>query len=80
MNSKELQAIQTYLTKKLGAAVKSYDFDTVEALAKEIKVIDRKRRKAWHKEKFGAYEDMADNVLAMFSDQSETFTSEDFPF
>lgn len=78
MTSTELDSIQKYLTAKLKKSLKAYDFDAVVELAKEIKTIDRKRRKAWHREKFGPYERIVDNVLGMAA--GETFTTDDISF
>jgi len=39
-----------------------------------IKVVDGDRRNLWNKEKFGAYEEIADNVL------KHDFCADDIPF
>jgi hypothetical protein len=77
--STELKIIQEYLTKKLLIAVKQYEFKTVAELAKELDIIDRKRRKAWHKEKFGVYEDIANDTLRIMKGE-KTFEADDIPF
>ena len=42
-----------------------------------IKDIDSKRRELWNKEKFGAYDDMADECLSILRPD---FTADDIPF
>ena len=69
----ELNAIQKYLTAKLIKAIKSYDFEEAEKLLAEIKPIDKKRRKLWNKEKFGAYKNIVDETILHFS-------ADDIPF
>ena len=76
--SAELDAVQKYLTAKLIEAVEVYDFKLVATQAVELQEIDIKRRDLWYKEKFGAYEEIADNVLGLPT--QEDFPLDDIPF
>lgn len=83
--SQTLDVIQKHLTTMLKTALDAYDFDYAENLLSEIKTVDSNRRKAWHDEKFGAYENIADEVLnfpPVIKDEDNTndFCADDIPF
>lgn len=78
LNSTELQIIHTLLDAKMRRAISkpACDYDEVVALARLTKRIDKARRIAWNKEKFGIYEEIANQVFPINKD----FTSDDIPF
>ena len=81
--SAEMDAVQKYLTAKAERKIDCCEFDDAIELLQEIKEIDTKRRKMWHKEKFGAYEEIADETLKLMSgyqEQKQEFASDDIPF
>lgn len=78
--SAEIDAVQKYLTAKLEKHIQYYHFDEAKALLDEIKVIDVKRRKLWHKEKFGPYEKIAREAIKLHKESVQEFASDDIPF
>ncbi len=82
MSSIELLAVQAYLVGKMKAEIKrpDCDFKKVSELALEAGKIDRKRRLAWHKEKFGPYEKIVKEVLELRPTESCDFAADDIPF
>jgi len=78
LSSKELEIIQDILDAHVAQVLSEPDTDYL-ALAKTLKVIhkiDNNRRAKWHKEKFGVYEEIADEALKM----QPTFDPDDRPF
>ena len=78
--SAEADAVQKYLTAKLEKHVQYYEFDEAKSLLEEIKEIDSKRRKLWHKEKFGPYEKIAREAIKLHKESSKELVSDDIPF
>ena len=78
--SAEMQAVQDYLTARLQMLIDTYQFDDAIELLQEIIPIDSKRRKLWHKEKFGAYEQIADEAIKLHKESVQEFTADDIPF
>ena len=76
MNSGELQDTQEVITTLLCNEIKEpmKDWTLINKYLAVLKDIDAKRRELWNKEKFGAYEEMADNIL------EANFLSNDIPF
>jgi len=72
--SKELKECQSTLESLVKGLIDDpmTDYPKVTLYLKIIKDIDTKRRERWNKEKFGSYEDLADEVL--------NFNSDDIPF
>ena len=70
LTSEDLMSIQTVLTRHLQSQLDQCDFKEVSKLSLVLAKVDYNRREKWHKEKFGAYEKMADEV----------FTTDDIPF
>lgn len=65
MKSNDLQLIQDLIRKTIVAGIKKpmVDFEKLQGLLHLMEVVDDARRKAWHDEKFGPYEAMADQVF-----------------
>lgn len=84
MTSKEFQAIQTYLTNMLLETIENYDFDTAKNLLERVTEVDKHRREAWNREKFGPYEEIADLFFLKpdnSKDQNEQkIHADDIPF
>jgi len=67
LSSKELRIIQDILDAHVAQVLSEPDTDYI-ALAKTLKVIykiDNNKRVKWRKEKFGVYEEIADEALKM---------------
>ena len=78
--SAEAAAVQEYLTAKVDMLITHYSFDEAIETLKEIKVIDVKRRKLWHKEKFGPYDKIAREAINLHKESVQEFASDDIPF
>ena len=74
MKSSDLRIAQNILKEFLKAEIDTPmpDYKRCKFLIEEIDRIDAIRRDAWHDEKFGPYEKLADQVL--------NFNSDDIPF
>jgi len=64
MNSQELQQAQDTIESLIINEVKQplKDFAKIMKYLDLLKDIDSKRREAWHKEKFGVYDNLADDI------------------
>ena len=81
MKASELNTLQEFLTKKTLQSLKDFDFKEVKTLVSHIEKIDALRRKTWHHEKFGVYEEIAENVLKIKEEEIDTeFSLSDIPF
>ncbi len=68
--TEELQIVQDYLTGRIIEEIKDkFDFDQARLLLGILESVDTDRRKAWHDEKFGPYEDIVNE-----------FSVDDIPF
>lgn len=76
MGSKELNQLQDNLLNYIKDQLNhpTIDFKSVKANLKLLEKVDAERRETWHKEKFGVYEEIADQCL------SKDFTMDDIPF
>lgn len=70
MTSKQLEQCQETLEHLAKREIDDpqTDYTKVNRLLKVIKDVDTLRRETWHDEKFGAYEEIADNVMQTNSD------------
>lgn len=77
MNSKDLQTTQKTLEElaKFEIDQAMTDYTKVNRLLKVIKEVDQIRRKTWNEEKFGVYDEIADNVTSL-----NNFCEDDIPF
>ena len=78
--SAEMQAVQEYLTARLQMLIDTYQFDDAMELLLEIRTIDSKRRKLWHKEKFGPYNEIAKEAIKLHKESVQEFAADDIPF
>ena len=84
MNSNELMSAQEIIENIICELIKSpiKNWALIRQYQSALKDIDIRRRKLWHDEKFGVYEQIADEVLNNnYSIESDTdFTMDDIPF
>lgn len=71
----DLQLLQEMLRKAIVREIKRpmIDFDSMREMASTMERVDTLRRMQWHKDKFGAYEEMAEEAL-------HTLAPDDIPF
>lgn len=76
MNSQELDNCQQTITALLIAEINEpmKNWALISKYTAVLKDIDTKRRKTWKDEKFGVYEQIAENLL------TADFTKDDIPF
>lgn len=81
LTSKNLQVIQDILLSHVQTLLvePDCDFAEVSKICKVIDKIDSNRRKAWHKEKFGVYEEIADDMFGRIEKANE-IDPDDIPF
>lgn len=74
MNSNDLKQCKSTLEELAKREIDNpmTDYTKLNRLLKMIKEVDTLRREIWNNEKFGACEEMADNVM--------NFTADDIPF
>lgn len=78
MNSEQLQFIQKLLQREAIREIKKpmIDFEKLGELVPILESVETLRRKAWHEERFGAYEAMADEALKHYGE----FAADYIPF
>lgn len=66
MTSEDFKKVQnlleTVLIKEVNDSMR--DYEMVRSLVEAVELVDFHRRQAWHKEKFGVYEEIADDICA----------------
>ena len=85
LNSKQLMLIQNALDFKMRVEIRKPDtnYKEVSAMARLTHLIDEERRRLWHNENFGPYEDIANSMPGEcfnYEDDRRSFTSDDIPF
>ena len=83
MNSDELKStqefIETILIEKIKQPIKNWTL--INKYTSVLKDIDSERREKWNHEKFGVYEEIAEETLNNYTIESDTnFTMDDIPF
>ena len=75
LTSKQLQTVQESLVKDIKRQLSKsmIDFDMIREMTNTLEAVDNLRRKTWHSETFGVYEEIVDEVM-------EEFDSDDIPF
>ena len=81
LHSDDLKTIQDVLKKSIKASLDrpDTDFDKVKELVCVMERVDSARRETWHKEKFGAYEKIADD-MGITDENIRDFAADDIPF
>ena len=84
MNSDDLMTTQKIIENLICELIKEpmKNWALIKQYQSVLKDIDSRRRKMWHDEKFGIYEQIADEALNNnYSIESDTdFTMDDIPF